>query len=79
MRHPLAKDSSERADLSSGLEVLAAHGNGHRLHLALLYAKGAVYLRPAHERRVLEVGPVVGTAGLKSGFDERRAKKGDRA
>lgn len=58
----------EPTNLGSGLEVLATGGDGHGLHLALRYAERAVHLGPAHERRVLEVGPVVGAAGLEAGF-----------
>lgn len=62
-----AARETEKAGLSGGLEVLAAGGDGHGLHLALLYAERAVHLGPAGDRRVLEVGPVVGATGLGAG------------
>ena len=52
------------ARLGGGLEVLAARGDSHGLLLALLNAERAVHPGPADERRVLEVGSVVGAAGL---------------
>lgn len=68
--------AAARANLGGRLEVLAAGVNGHGLHLALLYAERTVHLGPADERRVLEVGPVVGAAGLLSGQRMRRWERG---
>lgn len=59
-------------NLGGGLEVLAAGVHGHGLPLALLYAERTVHFRPADKRRVLEVRPVVGAAGLERTGGRRR-------